>query len=342
MAKEGEKKVRLSNLQKAAILVSSLPEEVTVKIFSNLKEHEIEKLIKTILTLQTPSKEVLKNVLEEAYNHLKEVTPVKIAPDHLKKILQKALPQDMLEKLLTQTFNEEEGKRIFQELEKLDAKMVANLIKNEHPQVIALILSQLKPSKSAEILQYIPKRVGVTNVQEEVIKRIASIEKISSQTLKVVADTLEEELLTIGAGSEESLSGIDVAAEIVNALPKETQVELLEEIKKEDEILAENIEERMFKFEDIIKLDNKAIIEILKSVDKNELMMALKGASQEILDKFLSNMSKRAAEMFLEDMEVLGPVKKSDVEKAQKKIIERIKELINKGVIEYGSGEEYV
>ncbi len=342
MAKESEKKVRLSNLQKAAILVSSLPEEVTVKIFSNLKEHEIEKLIKTILTLQTPSKEVLKNVLEEAYNHLKEVTPVKIAPDHLKKILQKALPQDMLEKLLTQTFNEEEGKRIFQELEKLDAKMVANLIKNEHPQVIALILSQLKPSKSAEILQYIPKRVGVTNVQEEVIKRIASIEKISSQTLKVVADTLEEELLTIGAGSEESLSGIDVAAEIVNALPKETQVELLEEIKKEDEILAENIEERMFKFEDIIKLDNKAIIEILKSVDKNELMMALKGASQEILDKFLSNMSKRAAEMFLEDMEVLGPVKKSDVEKAQKKIIERIKELINKGVIEYGSGEEYV
>ena len=342
MVKKGEKKVTLSNLQKAAILVSSLPEEVTVKIFSNLKEHEIEKLIKTILTLQTPSKDVLKNVLEEAYNHLKEVTPVKIAPDHLKKILEKALPKDVLDKLLTQTFNEEEGKRIFQELEKLDAKMVANLIKNEHPQVIALILSQLKPSKSAEILQYIPKRVGVTNVQEEVIKRIASIEKISSQTLKVVADTLEEELLTIGAGSEESLSGIDVAAEIVNALPKETQVELLEEIKKEDEILAENIEERMFKFEDIIKLDNKAIIEILKSVDKNELMMALKGASQEILDKFLSNMSKRAAEMFLEDMEVLGPVKRSDVEKAQKKIIERIKELINKGVIEYGSGEEYV
>ena len=342
MAKKDEKKVGLSSLQKAAILVSSLPEEVTVKIFANLKEHEIEKLIKTILTLQPPSKDVVKNVLEEAYNHLKEVTPVKIAPDHLKKILEKALPKEVLEKLLTQTFNEEEGKRIFAELEKLDAKMVANLIKNEHPQVIALILSQLKPSKSAEILQYIPKRVGVTNVQEEVIKRIASIEKISSQTLKVVANTLEEELLTIGAGSEESLSGIDVAAEIVNALPKETQIDLLEEIKKEDEILAENIEERMFKFEDIIKLDNKAIIEILKSVDKNELMMALKGASQEILDKFLSNMSKRAAEMFLEDMEVLGPVKKSDVEKAQKKIIERIKELINKGVIEYGSGEEYV
>ncbi len=337
-----EKNSNLNSLKKAAILVSTLPEEATVHIFKKLKEHEIEKLIKTILTLDPPPKEVVKEVFEEAYENLKDVSPVKIAPDHLRKILEKALPQEVLEKLLNQTFDEQEGKAIFKELEKLDAKMVANLIKEEHPQVIALILSQLKPQKAAEILQYIPKRVGVTNVQEEVIKRIASIEKISSQTLKIVANTLEEELLTIGAGQEETLSGIDIAAEIVNALPKELQTELLEEVRKEDEILAENIEERMFKFEDILKLDNKAIIEILKHVNKNDLMIALKGAPKEILDKFLANMSKRAAEMFLEDMEVLGPVKKSDVEKAQKKIIEEIKNLINKGIIDFGAGEEYV
>ncbi len=332
----------MGNLQKAAILVSALPEDVSVHIFKKLKEHEIEKLIKAILSLEAPSKEVVKEVLEDAYEHLQEISPLRIAPDHLKKILEKALPQELLQKLLDQTFDEQEGKAIFTELEKLDSKMVANLIKDEHPQVIALILSQLKPSKAAEILQYIPKRVGVTNVQEEVIKRIASIEKISSQTLKVVANTLEEELLTIGADNEQSLSGIDIAAEIVNSLPKELQMDLLEEVRKDDEVLAENIEERMFKFEDILKLDNRAIIEILKNVDKNDLMMALKGAPEEILNKFLSNMSKRAAEMFLEDMEVLGPVKKSDVEKAQKKIIDEIKNLINKGVIEFGSGEEYL
>ncbi len=333
---------QMGNLQKAAILVSALPEDVSVHIFKKLKEHEIEKLIKAILSLEAPSKEVVKEVLEDAYEHLQEISPLRIAPDHLKKILEKALPQELLQKLLDQTFDEQEGKAIFTELEKLDSKMVANLIKDEHPQVIALILSQLKPSKAAEILQYIPKRVGVTNVQEEVIKRIASIEKISSQTLKVVANTLEEELLTIGADNEQSLSGIDIAAEIVNSLPKELQMDLLEEVRKDDEVLAENIEERMFKFEDILKLDNRAIIEILKNVDKNDLMMALKGAPEEILNKFLSNMSKRAAEMFLEDMEVLGPVKKSDVEKAQKKIIDEIKNLINKGVIEFGSGEEYL
>jgi len=333
---------QMGNLQKAAILVSALPEDVSVHIFKKLKEHEIEKLIKAILSLDAPSKDVVKEVLEDAYEHLQEISPLRIAPDHLKKILEKALPQELLQKLLDQTFDEQEGKAIFTELEKLDSKMVANLIKDEHPQVIALILSQLKPSKAAEILQYIPKRVGVTNVQEEVIKRIASIEKISSQTLKVVANTLEEELLTIGADNEQSLSGIDIAAEIVNSLPKELQMDLLEEVRKDDEVLAENIEERMFKFEDILKLDNRAIIEILKNVDKNDLMMALKGAPEDILNKFLSNMSKRAAEMFLEDMEVLGPVKKSDVEKAQKKIIDEIKNLINKGVIEFGSGEEYL
>jgi len=332
----------LKGPEKAAILLSLLPEEATVTIFKHLKEHEIERLIKQILSIEPPSKELAKQILEEAFEKLKEVAPIKIAPDNLKKILEQALPPDKLEKLLAETLTVEEGKAIFRELEKMDPKFVANIIQNEHPQVIALILSQLKPVKAAEIIQYLPKRLGVTNVQEEVIKRIASIEKISSDMLKIVASTLEEELLTIGAGKEETLSGVDIAAEIVNVLPKELGQEILEEIRKENPSLADTIEEKMFKFEDIVKLDNRAIIEILKVVDKNDLLIALKGAPQEILDKFLSNMSKRAAQMFLEDMEILGPVKKSDVENARKKIIATIKGLIEKGVIEYGAGEEMI
>ncbi len=332
----------LKGPEKAAILLSLLPEEKAAKIFKYLKEHEIEKIVKQILTIENPSRELAKSVLEEAYDTLKELTPLKIAPENIKKVLEKALPPDKLEKLLTETMSAEEGKAIFRELEKMDPKFIANMLKNEHPQVIALILSQLSPMKAAEVIQYLPKRLGVTNLQEEVIKRIASIEKISYDMVKIVADTLEEELMTIGAGKEESVSGIDVAAEIVNILPKELTQEILDEIRKENPSLADAIEERMFKFEDIVKLDNRAIIEILKVVDKNDLLIALKGAPQEILDKFLSNMSKRAAQMFLEDMEVLGPVKKSDVEKARKKIIATIKSLIEKGIIEYGAGEEMV
>ncbi len=339
---EEKKEKSLKGPEKAAILLSLLPEEATVTIFKHLKEHEIERLIKQILTIEPPSKEVAKQILEEAFESLREIAPIKIAPENLKKILEQALPPDKLEKLLADTLTVEEGKAIFRELEKMDPKFVANIIQNEHPQVIALILSQMKPVKAAEIIQFLPKRVGVTNVQEEVIKRIASIEKISSDMLKMVANTLEEELLTIGAGKEETLSGVDIAAEIVNVLPKELGQEILEDIRKENPSLADTIEEKMFKFEDIVKLDNRAIIEILKVVDKNDLLIALKGAPPEIMDKFLSNMSKRAAQMFLEDMEILGPIKKSDVENARKKIIATIKGLIEKGVIEYGAGEEMI
>ncbi|WP_029521049.1 flagellar motor switch protein FliG [Persephonella sp. IF05-L8] len=342
MPEEKKQEKSLRGPEKAAVLLSLLPEEVTVNIFKHLKEHEIEKLIKQILTIEPPSKDTAKKIIEEAFEALKEIAPIKIAPDNLRKILEQALPPDKLEKLLADTLTVEEGKAIFRELEKMDPKFVANIIQNEHPQVIALILSQLKPQKAAEIIQYLPKRLGVTNVQEEVIKRIASIEKISSDMLKMVADTLEEELLTVGAGKEETLSGVDIAAEIVNILPKELAQEILDEIRKENASLADTIEEKMFKFEDIVKLDNRAIIEILKVVDKNDLLIALKGAPPEIMDKFLSNMSKRAAQMFLEDMEILGPVKKSDVEKARKKIIATIKSLIEKGVIEYGAGEEMI
>lgn len=331
---------KISGAQKAAILLSLIPEDKNVNIFKNLKQSELEKVIKALLTLESPSKDVIKSVIDEAFKALSEAAPLKLLPDNLKKILEKALPPDKVKELFEGLVVAEEGKAVFKELEKLPPKVVANLIKNEHPQVIALILTQLVPQKAAEIIQYLPRRQGISNIQEEVIKRIASLEKVSSNMLKTVASSIEEELYTLGAGKEEMLSGIDVSAEIVNNLPKDVASDILDEIRKENAFLADAIEERMFKFEDIIKLDNRAIMEILKNIDKNDLLVSLKGAPQEIIDKFLSNMSKRAAQMFMEDMDVLGPVKKSDVENARKKIIQVVKNLIQTGVIEYGAGGE--
>jgi len=342
LADAGASAKGLGGIDKAAILISALPEEKSVQLFKMLKEHEIEKIIKTLMSIETPGKEVLEAILREAWDYAKEVSPIRVAPEHLRSILSKALPPEQLERLLEDTFSSEEGKAIFKELERLDSKQVMSTIKHEHPQVIALILSQIRPIKAAEIIQMLPKREGVTNLREEVIKRIASIETISNQTLKVVADSLEAELMTLGAGKEETLVGIDIAAEIVNNLPKEMGQEILEEVREADELLADNIEERMFKFDDIAKLDDRAIIEILKGADKNDLMMALKGASEGILNQFLSNMSKRAGDMFAEDMEVLGAVRKSDVDKAARKIIDQIKTLISQGKIDYGAGDEYV
>ncbi len=331
---------RITGAQKAAILLLTLPEDIAVNVIKNLKEHELTRLAKTILSLGAIKKDMVKLVLQEALDELSEIAPLKTAPEELRKLLEKALPPDKLQELLEETMLSESGKVIFEELQKMDPKFIAKLIEKEHPQIIAIILSQLPPMKAAEVIQYLPKRLGVTNVQEEVIKRLAQLEKISMKTLKIVTETLEEELTNIGAGKEQTLSGIDIAAEIVNNLPKEMANELLEDIRKENSSLADAIEERMFKFEDIVKLDNRAIIEVLKAVDKNDLMLALKGAPQEILDKFLSNMSKRAAQMFLEDLEALGPVKKSDVERARKKVIAIIKRLADEGKIEIGGSEE--
>ena len=345
MAQKGTEKhrtERITGAQKAAILILSLPEDVAVNVIKNLREHELTKIAKTILSLGTIKKDMVKLVIKEAYDELSEIAPLRTAPDELRKLLEKALPPDKLQELLEETMLSESGKVIFEELKKMDAKFIAKLIQKEHPQIIAIILSQLPPMKAAEVIQYLPKRLGVTNVREEVIKRLAQLEKISMKTLKIVTEALEEELASIGAGKEQTLSGLDIAAEIVNNLPKEVAQELLDEIKKENPSLAESIEERMFKFEDLIKLANRAIIEILKAVDKNDLLLALKGAPQEILDKFLSNMSKRAAQMFLEDLEALGPVKKSDVERARKKVIAIIKKLAEEGKIELGGSEELI
>ncbi|ADY73850.1 flagellar motor switch protein FliG [Desulfurobacterium thermolithotrophum DSM 11699] len=333
---------RITGAQKAAILILTLPEDIAVNVIKNLKEHELNKLAKTILTLGTIKRDMVKLVLKEARDELAEIAPLKTAPNELRRLLEKALPPEKLQKLLEETMMTESGKVIFNELQKLDPKFIAKLIEKEHPQIIAIILSQLKPTKAADVIQYLPKRLGITNVQEEVIKRLAMLEKVSMKTLRIVTDALEEELASLGAGKEETLSGIDIAAEIVNNLPKEIAQDLLDEIRKENPSLADSIEERMFKFEDIIKLDNRAIIEILKAVDKNDLLLALKGAPEDILNKFLSNMSKRAAQMFLEDMEALGPVKKSDVEKARKKVIAIIKKLAEEGKIELGGSEELV
>ncbi len=340
--KERHKTERITGAQKAAILILSLPEDISINVIKKLREHELTKVAKTILSLGTIKKDMVKLVLKEAYDELSEIAPLRTAPEELRRLLEKALPPDKLQELLEETMLSESGKVVFEELKKMDAKFIAKLIEKEHPQIIAIILSQLPPMKAAEVIQYLPKRLGVTNVQEEVIKRLAQLEKISMKTLKIVTEALEDELASIGAGKEQTLSGLDIAAEIVNNLPKEVAQELLDEIRKENPSLADSIEERMFKFEDIIKLDNRAIIEILKAVDKNDLLLALKGAPQEIMDKFLSNMSKRAAQMFLEDLEALGPVKKSDVERARKKVIAIIKKLAEEGKIELGGSEELV
>ena len=324
-----EKQV-LSKAQKAALLVLSLPEDISLNLLKELSEEELQKLFRVARDLNTVSEEELESIAKEFINDFKKIGIAVKSPDELLESLKDKLPPSLIKKFRS-LLELEDIEKILKEIEKVDSKILAGLIKNEHPQTIALFLSQLNPKKAAEVIQNLPN-----DIEKEVVKRIATLENINLQYVKELAQILLEELTAMGAKESLKLEGTAIAAELLNSLDKETRELLLQSIGQEDPLLEEKIREKMFTFEDIKKLSDRDIIEILKVVDKNTLMIALKGAPEDIRQKFLKNMSKRAAKLFLEDMEALGPVKKSEIERAQKQIVNIIRKMIDEGKIEVG------
>ncbi|GAB6065568.1 flagellar motor switch protein FliG [Aquifex pyrophilus] len=325
-----DEKRALSKAHKATLLLLSLPEEVSMNIIKELSEEELQRLFELAKEVDSVSEEELEEIAEELLQEVKKTGKKIKEPEEFIESLKKVLPPSLTERFKG-ILELGDVEKILKEIEKVDSRILAGLIRNEHPQTIALFLSQLSPKKSAEILQNLPEEL-----RKEVVKRIATLENVNLQYVKELAQIILEELHSLGVKESMKLEGVGIAAELLNTLDKETREAILQTIGQEDPILEEKIRERMFTFEDIRKLSDRDIIEILKVVDKNTLMIALKEAPEDIKQKFLSNMSKRAAKLFLEDMEALGPVKKSEVEKAQKQIVNIIRKMIDEGKIEIG------
>ncbi len=327
----------LSKVEKAAILLMSLPPDVAANILKELTEEEIQKIFLTAARLKDLTSADIESAVQEFLEDYNYVATQYSNLETLLEQLQGILPPEVYERIksLLGSAGVAEG---LEQLEKIDTRVLVGLIKNEHPQTIAVLLSQLTPRKASDILQWLPE-----NLRFEVVKRIATLENVSPQFLRELIETITDEIKALGiAGGIKKQEGVAIAAELMNMLDKETAENLLRKIGEEDPTLEEKIREKMFTFEDIRKLDNRAIIEVLKAVDKNTLIIALKGAPDDIKEKFFSNMSKRAAKIMQEDMEALGPVKKSEVEKAQKQVVAIIRKLIDEGKIEMGGEEAYV
>lgn len=326
---------KLSGPQKAAIFLMLMGEEFTSQVYKYLDEEDIKRIGIEMAKIDYIPAEAVKKVLEEANIEAKDLLgDLTLSPDEfLKKSLISAYGEKGKE--IYEEIKKEIGPETFKKLKKLDPKTIASLLANEHPQTIAIILVNLDSELSGQVLQLLPEKI-----RREVLLRIALLSKVDPEIVKEISDALEEELKNIGGVLGKKIGGPEKAAEILAHAGRELEDELLTEIEDENPTLAEEIRKYLFTFEDFLKVDDFAIQTLLKEISTDDLKLALKGASAEIKEKFFRNMSKRASELLKEELEMMGPVRLSEVEKAQQNIIRIAKKLEMEGKIILTRGEE--
>lgn len=330
------KKTNLTGRQKAAIFLIAVGSEVSTEIFKHLREDEIEQITFEIARLDKITPEDKEKVLVE-FNELMMaqgfITNGGI--DFARGLLEKALGNQKAIDIINRLTSSLQV-RPFDFIRRTDPAQLLNFIQNEHPQTIALILSYLDPNKAASILSELPH-----NIQAEVAKRIATMDRVSPDVLREVERVLERKLSTLASEDYTSAGGIDSVVEILNNVDRGTEKTIIEALEEEDPELAEEIKKRMFVFEDIVLLDDRAIQKVMREVDNTELAKALKSVDAEVQEKIFKNMSKRAANLLREDMDFMGPVRLKDVEDAQQKIVNIIRKLEEAGeIVVARSGED--
>jgi len=333
---------KLTGPEKAAALLVSLGDELASKILKNFDDRDIQLIGNYMTKVSNITSEVIDKVSEEFYSEASsgEGGFVSGGRDYVKKVLEKALEpwrvQEVMERLALPS--EEEGGGGLDAIRLLDSKTIANFMRNEHPQTCAIILAHLEPSHAGAVLKELPEKF-----QSEIIFRMAKLERIPPGVIKELDEALAAEFRSAGAVEGSKIGGVASVAEILNQLDHSTEARVMSEIEGSNPDLAEEIRKLMFVFEDLIKVDDRGMQTILKDVSSQDLLMALKTASEPMRTKIFTNMSERAATMMKEDLEALGPLKLSEVEKAQQNILKIAKKLEEEGkIVIGGAGEELV
>ena len=328
-----------NGIQKAAILLIALGPEKSASIFKHLKEDEIEELTLEIANTRSVSPQTKESVLNEFYQVcLAQQYIAEGGIGYAKELLDKALGSDKAQEVITKLTASLQV-RPFEFVRKTDPSQVLNFIQDEHPQTIAMILSYLSPAQSAMILGALtPEK------QADVAKRIAKMDRTSPDVIKEVERVLERKLSSLINQDYTIVGGVDAIVGILNTVDRGTEKHIMESLEIEEPELADEIRKKMFVFEDILLLDDRAIQRVLRDVDNNDLAIALKSANEEVQNVIFKNLSKRLAAMIREDMEFMGPVRMKDVEEAQQKIVGIIRKLEDSAeiVISRGGGDEII
>ena len=327
---------RKKNINKVAKFLIALGPEHSAKILSkHFSEEEIEKITMAVATMGQITPEERQKVVEEfleLYRAQEFISTGGVT--YAKEMLEKALgPQkanEIIKKLINITSH-----MPFQMLRKADARQLVNFIQNEHPQTIALVLSYLLPEQAAMILSSMPEEM-----QSDIIKRIATMERTSPEVIHEIEAILEKKVSSVFEQNYTKTGGIETVVEILNRVDRSTEKNILEELEQENQELVEEIRKRMFVFEDIVTLDDMAIQRVLREVESRDLAFALKGSTEEVKQRIMKNLSKRAAEMLNDELAYMGPVRLKDVEQAQQKIVAIIRRLEEAGEIIISRGGE--
>ena len=328
-----------TGIQKAAILLIALGPERSADIFKHLKEDEIEELTLEIANTRSVSPQVKEDVLNEFYQIcLAQQYIAEGGIGYAKELLDKALGEDRAKEVITKLTASLQV-RPFEFVRKTDSSQLLNFIQDEHPQTIAMILSYLTSAQAALVIGALPPEK-----QADVAKRIAMMDRTSPDVIKEVERVLEKKLSSLVNQDYTIVGGVDAIVNILNTVDRTTEKHIMESLEIEEPELADEIRKKMFVFEDILLLDDRAIQRVLRDVDNADLGVALKAANEEVQNVIFKNLSKRLAAMIKEDMEFMGPVRMKDVEEAQQKVVSVIRKLEDSGeiVISRGGGDEIV
>jgi flagellar motor switch protein FliG len=314
--------------KKAAIVMVALGSESSAKVLRHIEEKDVELLIIEIARLGDVTPEIREAVLQEftalsmAYQYLSQG-----GVDYARAILEDALGSRKAKEIMERV-QQKIRTTGFNLLEKVDPAQLVNFMRKEHPQTIALLLAHMEPNASAPVLAQL-----APEIQVDVAARIALMDSVTPDTLDLVEEVLIEQIKSLFGGDVSEIGGVKAVAEMLNNIDRSSEKNILDNLERENPSLAMEIKNLMFVFEDIMLLDNSSMRLVLKKIDNKDLPKALKGASQELQDKFMSNMSTRASDMLMEEISYLGPLRLKEVEEVQQKIVDVVRKLEEDGEI---------
>lgn len=327
----------LTGTQRAAVLMLLLGEEQAANIIRFLSPKEVQGLGAAMVQVAELSQEAVNAVLDEFLAEIKRQTNLGLGTsDYVDKVFRRALGDDKAASVLGR-INPGHGSKGLEILTWMDARSIADMIKAEHPQVLAIILSVLETGVAAEVLNFLPP-----DSRAEIMQRVASLEQVQPSAMDELEAIMKKQFSTNSSSKSSSLGGVKAAANILNLTKTALEAAVMSGLRDIDPDLMQQIQDNMFTFENLVSVDNKGIAKIMANVEPDMMMKALKGASEAVKEKFLGSMSERARGMFRDDMEALPPMRLSDVETSQKLIMRAARKLADAGDLVLGGGADYV